>query len=462
MESKTDQIHVVLVPWSAFGHIIPMFELAIAIAKAGGVHASLVSTPGNILRLPELPPDLRRLIDLVALPLPSDPDNPLPGGAEATVDIPFDKIPLLKLAHNRLKKPFMELLADRSPDWIISDSMVHWAAEAAAEMGVPVICFYPFSAATAVFFGPPKFLTVGFRPSPESMMEKPPWVDFKSTVAYRKHEAPGVHAGFFGRDVSGPSTAERVARAVSKSKAVAIRSCREFESGFFDLQEKISEKPAIPVGFLPPGRGINSTNLDDEWKNIFRWLDDQGPKSVFYVGFGSECKLERDQIDAIARGLELSGVRFIWVLQNADDEGLQLDSVINPKIRGNGVVKVGWAPQRAILGHPSIGGCLFHGGWGSVIETLQYGHCLVILPFIIDQGLNARLLVEKGLAIEVDRGEDGSFTEEDIADSLRKAMVVLRERAEQGATMFRDQELNDKYIEEFVHFMKINGVKKLC
>lgn len=67
------------------------------------------------------------------------------------------------------------------------------------------------------------------------------------------------------------------------------------------------------------------------------------------------------------------------------------------------------------LSTPSIGGSLFHPGWGSIIETLQHGHSLVVLPFIIDQGLNARQLAAKGLAIEVERNDDESFTREGVA-----------------------------------------------
>ena len=70
---------------------------------------------------------------------------------------------------------------------------------------------------------------------------------------------------------------------------------------------------------------------------------------------------------------------------------------------------MGWIPQE-ILTHSSIGGSLFHSGWGSAIETLQFENNLVVLPFIADQLLNARLLVEKDLAIEVKRNEDGTFT----------------------------------------------------
>ena len=62
----------------------------------------------------------------------------------------------------------------------------------------------------------------------------------------------------------------------------------------------------------------------------------------------------------------------------------------------------------------------------------------MVLPFIIDQGLNVRLLVE-----EIERGEDESFRREDIAKSLRFAMMSekgekLRMRAREAAAIFGD------------------------
>lgn len=123
----------------------------------------------------------------------------------------------------------------------------------------------------------------------------------------------------------------------------------------------------------------------------------------------------------------------------------------------------GWAPQREILEHPSIGGSLFHASWGSVIETLQFGHSMVVLPLIIDQGLNARLMVEKGLAIEVERSEDGSFTRDDIAKALKLAMVSkegdeMRARLREAAKMAGDQKLHDGYMDEFVKYLKNGAV----
>ncbi|KAG6776926.1 hypothetical protein POTOM_016717 [Populus tomentosa] len=80
------------------------------------------------------------------------------------------------------------------------------------------------------------------------------------------------------------------------------------------------------------------------------------------------------------------------------------------KILPSSGLRMRWEPQMETLWHPSIRGYLFHSVWGTVIEASQFGHCLVVLPFTIDQPLNARLLVEKDLAVEADRNGDGSFS----------------------------------------------------
>ncbi|XXG55786.1 hypothetical protein AAC387_Pa03g3380 [Persea americana] len=51
---KRGRQHVAMVPWLAFGHLIPFLQLSISLAKAG-----FLSTPRNIQRLPKLPQDLK-------------------------------------------------------------------------------------------------------------------------------------------------------------------------------------------------------------------------------------------------------------------------------------------------------------------------------------------------------------------------------------------------------------------
>ncbi|KAF3668062.1 hypothetical protein FXO37_09729 [Capsicum annuum] len=85
---------------------------------------------------------------------------------------------------------------------------------------------------------------------------------------------------------------------------------------------------------------------------------------------------------------------------------------------------------------------------------------------IFDQGLNAGLFLEKGLAIEVKRNkEDGSFSGYDIAMSLRETMVStegeeLRARTRKVGTIFRDRKLHDSYVRNFVEYLKSNGEMK--
>ncbi|KAJ1429569.1 UDP-glucuronosyl/UDP-glucosyltransferase [Sesbania bispinosa] len=458
-------IHVVMVPWSAFGHLIPFFQLSIALAKAG-VHVSYISTPKNIQRLPQIPSNLAHLIDLVELPLPSLDRDLLPEGAEATMDIPFEKIQYLKLAWDQLQHPVKQLVANWLPGWIICDFSPHWILDIAQEFQVKLIYYSVFSAAKLVLNGPPGTLKARFF-SPESLIVPPEWVTFPSSVAYKRNEAIALCAGANQVNASGINDCERTVKVISASKAVICRSCYEIDGEYVNLYQQLVGKPVIPIGLLPvegPQGGI----VDESCSKIFEWLDEQASKSVVFVGFGSECKLSKDQVYEIAFGLEMSELPFLWALRKPswasnDDDSLPVG--FNERTSKRGIVCMGWIPQREILAHPSIGGSLFHSGWGSVIETLQFDHNLVVLPFIADQPLNARFLVDKGLAIEVKRNEDGSFTRNDIAKALRQAMVSeegekLRIKTREAAAIVGNLKLHqDHYIGTFVQFLK-NGIWK--
>ncbi|KAK1560960.1 hypothetical protein Q3G72_032843 [Acer saccharum] len=471
--AKDHHFHVAMFPWSAFGHMMPFFQLSIALAKSG-VKVSFISTSKNIQRLPKPPPNLSTLINFVEFQLPALENELLPVGAEATVDVTSDKIQYLKIAYDLLQHPFKQFVADQSPDWIFVDVINHWTAEIALEYQVPLLLFSVFNAAAMDFFGHPEFI-VGearerVRSSSESLTFLPEWVDFPSSLAYRGFEATGMFHGFYGSNASGTTDAERLHKIIQACKVVAVRSCPEYESQYLNLLEKITKKPVIPLGLLPPDQNQKGRDqiTDESWINTFQWLDEQKQRSVVFVGFGSECKLTKDQLYEMAYGLELSGLTFLWALRKPDWAADDVDALppgFVERTRDRGVVSIGWAPQLEILGHPSIGGSLFHSGWGSVIEILQFGHCLVVLPLIIDQPLNARILVEKGLAVEVERREDGSFTRDDIAKALRLAMVSedgekLRVRAREAAVIFKDRKLHQHYFDRFVDYLKLNVVKK--
>ncbi|CAK9319088.1 unnamed protein product [Citrullus colocynthis] len=454
-------LHVLLFPWSAFGHLMPYFQLAKALAKAG-VHVSFISTPKNLQRLPPIPPSLSPFITPVSIPLPKLPGDPLPEGAEATVDIPFHKISLLKLALDLAKPPFRKFIADHPhpPDWFIVDFNATWIFDISREFRIPTVFFCVISSGFLALLA--HVLGSGLPLSEIGSLMSPPPIN-GSTVAYRRHEAAEIRAGFFEMNDSGMSDCDRVTTIVSASRAIAVRSCNEFDVDYFKFYSNYCGKKVIPVGLLPPEKPQKTEfEADSPWKSTFEWLDQQNPQSVVFVGFGSECKLTKDQIHEIARGVELSELPFLWALRKPDwaEDSDPLPVGFRDRTAQRGIVSMGWAPQMEILGHPAIGGSLFHGGWGSAIEALQFGHGLVLLPFIVDQPLNARLLVDKGVAIEVERREeDGSFSGEAIAKALRETMISeegekIRKRAKEIAAIFGDTNRHQQYIEEFVQFLK--------
>ncbi|MFS8016496.1 putative soyasaponin III rhamnosyltransferase [Helianthus anomalus] len=169
------------------------------------------------------------------------------------------------------------------------------------------------------------------------------------------------------------------------------------------------------------------------------------------------------------RKLELSGLPFYWVLidqrGSSDDEVLELPIRFEERTRGRGVVCWSWAPQFKIVSHDSVGGLLSHSGLSSVVEGLQLGKPLVLLPFLMDQGLIASYLVEKKMACMVHREDvDGSFTPESVADSLSLVMVkedgkMYREKAKEMMSLFGNRDVQDKCLDELMHFL-INSSHK--
>ncbi|XP_057780486.1 putative UDP-rhamnose:rhamnosyltransferase 1 [Salvia miltiorrhiza] len=474
--SEENEVHVVMLPWLAFGHMIPFLDLSIALAKFG-IHVSYISTPQNIPRLPQIPPNLSQFIEFVPLPLPSLDSDPLPENAEATTDIPAERMDDLKIACDLLQEPIKNVIAEKSPSWIMVDFFHHWAVDIAQELDIPLIFFSISTASTLVFFWSPEFLAGEgrrqARPSPANMMAPPDWVDFPSQVACRNdHEAVVMHNQLYRAGASGIEDAARLAKLIQGSHALALRSCVELEGDYLKVYSNITGKPVFPVGCLPPAEKEEEEKrvvAEEPWSKIFDWLDKQEPTSVIFVGFGSEYKLQREEIHEIAYGIELSGLPFLFVVRKPDWAGDVDDQILPPgfeaRVAGRGVVQVGWAPQREILAHPSIGASLFHAGWTSVVEAMVHGHRLVLLPFIIAQPLDSRLLVEKGLAVEVERGEDGSFTRNGIANALTKAMVskegeTLRARNKEAAKeIFANKQLNNDYIKKFAEYLK-NGIKE--
>ncbi|CAN6568190.1 unnamed protein product [Malus baccata var. baccata] len=218
-------------------------------------------------------------------PIPFPPLDPglLPEGAEGTVGLPFEKTDTLKIAYDLLQKPINQFIADRLPDWIITDLAAHWVVETGKEYGVPLVYFSVFSAATRAFVSSAKNLSGG---NTNDVLPMPKTLTLP----------PDLEAGFYGVNDSGISDAERRATTLSSCPVHAIRSCEEFEGEYLEAYKNNSGKLVIPTGLLPPeipAKGVKREISTAD--GIFQWLDKQKTRSVVFVGFASECKLSNEQ-----------------------------------------------------------------------------------------------------------------------------------------------------------------------
>ncbi|XP_010031469.2 UDP-glucosyltransferase 29 [Eucalyptus grandis] len=190
------------------------------------------------------------------------------------------------------------------------------------------------------------------------------------------------------------------------------------------------------VAVRPLNREPAGGNARDDEGEIMGWLEGRERGSVVFVSFGSECFLSKEEMEEMARGLELASeeVGFVWVVRfpGGDGETVSLVEALPEgfleRTEDRGMVVQGWAPQAKILMHPSIGGFVSHCGWSSALEAIVFGVPIIAMPMHLDQPLNSKLVADLGIGVEVQR-EDGRFQGEDVAKAIKQ--VVVQEEGEQ-------------------------------
>ncbi|KAL0317265.1 UNVERIFIED_CONTAM: UDP-glucosyltransferase 29 [Sesamum angustifolium] len=174
------------------------------------------------------------------------------------------------------------------------------------------------------------------------------------------------------------------------------------------------ERKIVPVGPLVSA----DPSPDDGNSDLMEWLGKQGEFSTIFVSFGSENFLKREEIEEIAYALEaLSNVNFIWV------------------VRFPGVEEKGFRTN-----------CL---------EGFLRGR-----KKEFDQPVNAKLVVEMGVGVEVDRDERGRFTREEIGKVI-KDVVVSKIGQELRRKVWEKRELLRANGEEEIDGL-VQDVAQLC
>ncbi|KAF3621142.1 UDP-glycosyltransferase 91A1 [Capsicum annuum] len=463
MAENNIRLHVAVFPWLAFGHMIPYLELSKLIAQKGHT-VSFISTPRNIDRLPKLPSNLSQFLKFVKLPMPHV--EKLPENAEATIDVPYEQVKYLKLAYDGLEEPMAKFLEDSTPDFIFFDFASYWIPSIASKFSIPTAYFSIFIAAALGFTGPVPGLNNDYeiRETPEEYTICPKWVPFDTTVAFKLFEVSRIFEASMKGEEENVSDLFRIFKTFEHCNFLLVRSCSEFEPEWLKVVEDIHRKPVFPVGQLPTTTYDDDSTKINAWEEIKLWLDKQEKGKVIYVAFGSEAKPSQNELTELSLGLELSGLPFFWVLRTkrgeSDDELIQLPHGFEDRTKGRGIVCTSWAPQLKILSHHSVGGFLTHSGWSSVVEAIQFERPLVLLTFLADQGINARLLEEKKMAYSIPRDDrDGSFTRDSVAESVNLVLVeeegeIYRKKVKEVKDLFCDKKRQDNYVANLLSFLQ--------
>ncbi|XP_044489410.1 UDP-glycosyltransferase 89A2-like [Mangifera indica] len=432
--------HILVFPYAAQGHMLPLLDLTHQLALRN-LTITIVITPKNLLSLTPLltaHPDIQTLV----LPFPFHPS--IPEGVENVNELgSIGNLPVIN-ALGKLFDPISHWFHSHPnpPVAILSDFFLGWTLSLAHHLNIIRIAFFSsglFLAAVSEYL----------------------WYHFdeiKSGTAMQLHKLPG--SPIF-REEHLPSIVRLYKRddpewefvkegyvANFLSWGCVFNSSEALEGVYLDyLKTTMGSDRVFGVGPLSLV-GLNLTHGNEPGSDpsdpVFEWLDECPDGSVLYVCFGSQKALNKEQTEALARGIERSGIRFLWVVKTgfsgqADNKYGLIPEGFEERVAGTGLILKGWVPQVEILNHKAVGGFLSHCGWNSTLEAMVGGVMILAWPMEADQFVNAKLLVDDmGVGVRVCEGA------ESVPDSVELGGIISESFSERGELKLKVKELKEK------------------
>lgn len=187
------------------------------------------------------------------------------------------------------------------------------------------------------------------------------------------------------------------AQSLSKVKGVLLNTFDWFEqetiAALSSSRVLNSLPPVFPIGPLP--------NYEPQKSHHLLWLSEQPAESVVYVDFGSREVISPDQTRELAKGLEICGYNYLWVIKGNKDEGVLegFSGDSYPEGTRKGKIIRGGVDQEKVLADPAIAGFVNQCEWESVILAAWHGVPMLAWPQHGDQKMNAETVENAGLGI---------------------------------------------------------------
>jgi len=396
--------HVVIFPFMAQGHTLPLLYLSKALSRQQ-IMVTIITTPSNATSIAKTIANHPK-ISLVEIPFPTI--DGLPKDCENTSQLPSMEFHLPFLhATKQLQKPFEQVLqtmleSKTPPICVISDFFLGWTLASCQAFGVPRLVFHGLGILSMAiikssWFHAPQLESV-------SMFDPLDLPGMKLPFTLTRADLPGS-TNLPEHDDKFYQFIQEVGEADVKSWGVIVNSFEELEKSHIQAFESfyIHGAKAWCLGplCLYEKMGSDKSTNQDHSCTLTQWLTEQvTPDSVIYVSFGTQADVSDSQLDEVAFALEESGSPFLWVVRS---KTWSLPTGLEERIKNRGLIVREWVNQRQILSHRAIGGFLSHCGWNSVLESVSAGVPILAWPMIAEQSLNAKFIVDglgAGLSVE--------------------------------------------------------------
>ncbi|KAG2317439.1 hypothetical protein Bca4012_068336 [Brassica carinata] len=442
------KLELILVPSTGDGHLRPLVEVAklllnnddhlsITVIIIPSMHGfQTTSYSSYIASLSTTPNDRLRFSFISSADRPNSPDAKPNFISHMESYKPVVKATVAKLTDNSARSESSRLAG------FVMDIFCTTMIDVANDFGVPTYLFYP---SNATFFGLQIHVQYLCDVEKYDLISELKDSDTELEVPCLTRSLPAKCFPSVLLNKEWLPVFLRQARRFHETKGFLVNTFAELEpqamnflsSGENNLPTVYAVVPVLSV----KNNGLESA--EDKETEILRWLDDQPDRSVVFLCFGSMGGFSEDQAKEIAIALERSGHRFIWCLRRAapmgpPEEFTNLEEILPEGFldRTSDIGKIiGWAPQRAVLASPAVGGFVSHCGWNSILESLWFGVPIATWPLYAEQQLNAFEMVEElGLGMEIRNHFQGAYmaaekeTEPMTAGEIERGVRCLMEK----------------------------------
>lgn len=443
--SPPPHVAVVAFPFSSHAAVLLSIARALAAAAApSGATLSFLSTASSLAQLRKassasaghgLPGNLR-FVEV--------PDGA--PAAEETVPVPRQMQLFMEAAEAGGVKAWLEAARAAAGGarvtCVVGDAFVWPAADAAASAGAPWVPVWTAASCALLAHIRTDSLREDVGDQAANRVDEP-LISHPGLASYRVRDLPdGVVSGDFNYVIS--LLVHRMGQCLPRSAAaVALNTFPGLDPP--DVTAALAEILPNCVPFGPYHLLLAEDDADTaapaDPHGCLAWLGRQPARGVAYVSFGTVACPRPDELRELAAGLEASAAPFLWSLREDSWTLLPPGFLDRAAGTGSGLV-VPWAPQVAVLRHPSVGAFVTHAGWASVLEGVSSGVPMACRPFFGDQRMNARSVAHVwgfGAAFE------GAMTSAGVAAAVEELL-----RGEEGARMrARAKELQALVAEAF-------------